>query len=144
MGDDRWRFGATNPIPSFDTSGGLHLSHWSPRLMTSGPILKGKLWFHTAFDPFYTANTVNSLPRAKPNQQFHRQRSHPVPVECLRLADADRQHSLQPQQCLAQWSLAAEPTETTVDQRSALFVATIKDQFIVNGNLVEAGFANTR
>jgi hypothetical protein len=65
MGDDRWRFGATNPIPSVDTTGGLHLNHWSPRLMTPGPIKKGRLWFHTALDPFYTVDTVPSLPRGQ-------------------------------------------------------------------------------
>jgi hypothetical protein len=145
MGDDRWRFGATNPIPSFDTSGGLHLSHWSPRFMTSGPILKGKLWFHTAFDPFYTANTVSSLPRGK-NQTSN-----------FTGSDLSRfQWKVSSWQTLTGSVLydrgniwrgglsQLNPTETTVNQRSALLTGTIKDQFILDGNLIEAGFANTR
>jgi hypothetical protein len=145
MGDDRWRFGATNPFPSFDTSGGLHLSHWSPRLMTSGPIKKGKLWFHTALDPFYTSNTIPSLPGGQ------NRTSSFTGSDLTRL-----------QWKVSDWQTVTasflydrgnvwrdglsilNPAETTVNQRSALLVGTIKDQFVIDGNLIEAGFANTR
>ena len=145
MGDDRWRFGATNPFPSIDTSGGLHLSHWSPRLMTSGPIVKGKLWFHTAFDPFYTADTVSSLPKGQNR------------TSSFTGSDLSRfQWKVSDWQTVTASVLynrgnvwrnglsVLNPAETTVNQRSALMVATIRDQFIVDGNLIEAGFANTR
>ncbi len=145
MGDDRWRFGATNPFPSVDTSGGMHLSHWSPRLMTSGPIKKGKLWFHTALDPFYTANTVPGLPRGQ------NRTSNFTGSDLTRF-----QWNISDWQTLTasilynrgnEWHnglSVLNPAETTINQRSALFVATIKDQFIIDGNLIEAGFANTR
>jgi hypothetical protein len=145
MGDDVWRFGATNPIPSIDTTGGTHLNHWSPRLMTSGPIKKGKLWFHTALDPFYTANTVPSLPRGQNRTssftgsdltrlQWNVSNWQTLTASVL----YDRGNS---------WRNGLSvltPYETTVNERSALMVGTIKDQFIVDGNLIEAGFANTR
>lgn len=145
MGDDRWRFGATNPIPSISTEGGAHLNHWSPRLMTSGPIKKGKLWFHTALDPFYTADTVTALPRGQ-NRTSN-----------FTMSDLSRF-----QWKVSDWQTVTgsflynrgdawrnglsilSPAETTTNQRSALEVATIKDQFVIDGNLVEAGFANTR
>ena len=145
MGDDTWRFGATNPIPSIDTAGGIHLSHWSPRLMTSGPIKKGKLWFHTALDPFYTADTVSSLPRGQ-NRTSN-----------FTGSDLSRfQWKVSDWQTLTGSFLydrgngwhdglsVLNPVETTVNHRSTLQVGTIKDQFIIDGNLVEAGFANTR
>lgn len=144
MGDDRWRFGATNPIPSFDTSGGLHLNHWSPRLMTSGPIKKGKAWFHTALDPFYTADTVSSLPKGQNR------------TSSFNGSDLSRfQWNVSDWQTLTASFLynrgniwrdglsVLNPIETTVNQRSTLLAGTIKDQFIVSGNLVEAGFATT-
>ncbi len=145
MGDDRWRFGATNPIPSIETTSGLHVNHWSPRLMASGPIRKGKAWFHTALDPFYSANTLSSLPGGQ-----NRTASFTV-------SDLNRfQWNVSDWQTLTgsvlydrgnTWRYGLSflnPAETTVNQRSSLMVAAIKDQFIVNGNLVEAGFASTR
>lgn len=145
MGDDRWRFGATNPIPSIDTAGGLHLNHWSPRLMTSGPIKKHKAWFHTALDPFYTVATIPSLPRGQNR------------TESFTGSDLSRfQWNISDWQTLTAsflynrsnaWNNGLSelnPVETTVNQRSALMAGTIKDQFVVNGNLIEAGFAETR
>ena len=145
MGDDRWRFGATNPIPSIDTRSGLHLSHWSPRFMTSGPIRKGKLWFHTALDPFYTADIVSSLPKGQNR------------TNSFTGSDLSRfQWNVSDRQTLTASILynrgniwrnglsLLTPIETTTNQRSALLVGTIKDQFIIDGNLIEAGFATTR
>ena len=145
MGDDRWRFGATNPVPSMSTEGGAHLNHWSPRLMTSGPIKKGKLWFHTALDPFYTADTVTGLPGGQ-NRTSN-----------FTMSDLSRfQWKVSDWQTLTGSFLynrgdgwrnglsILSPAETTTNLRSALSVATIKDQFVIDGNLVEAGFANTR
>jgi hypothetical protein len=65
MGDDRWRFGATNFIPSISSEEGLHLNKWTPRIKVSGPILKGRAWFHNAFDSFYGVDTVSLLPRGE-------------------------------------------------------------------------------
>jgi hypothetical protein len=143
-GDDRWRFGATNPIPSFDTSGGLHLSHWSPRLMTSGPIKKGRFWFHTALDPFYTANTVPSLPKGQNRTnsftgsdltrlQWNVSAWQTITASILYNRGDNWREGLS----------VLTPVETTVNQRSALLVGTIKDQFIIDGNLIEVGFAAT-
>jgi Carboxypeptidase regulatory-like domain len=144
MGDDRWRFGATNPIPSFDTSGGFHLNHWSPRFMTSGPLKKGKVWFHTALDPFYAVSTVASLPDGQNRSSS------------FSGSDLSRsQWNISNQQTLTASVLynrsniwndglsVLNPLETTVDQRTTLLVGTVKDQFVVNGNLIEAGFADT-
>ncbi len=144
MGDDRWRFGATNPVPSIDTSGGFHLNHWSPRLMVSGPIRKKKAWFHTALDPFYTADTVSGLPRGQNR------------TSSFSGSDLTRfQWNVSDWQTLTGGVLynrsniwqdglsVLNPAETTLDQRSSLVVSTLKDQFIVGGNLVEAGFAET-
>jgi hypothetical protein len=144
MGDDRWRFGATNPIPSVDTESGLHVNHWSPRFMASGPIEKGKAWFHTALDPFYTADTVPGLPGGQ------NRTSNFTGSDLTRV-----QWNVAPWQTLTGGFLynrgeslrnglsELNPAETTVNGRSSLTVGTLKDQFIVNGNLIEAGVAET-
>jgi hypothetical protein len=144
MGDDRWRFGATNPIPSIDTESGVHVNHWSPRFMASGPIKKGKAWFHTALDPFYTADTVPGLPSGQ------NRTSNFTGSDLTRL-----QWNLSEWQTLTAGFLynrgqsfrnglsVLNPAETTVNGRSSLMVGTLKDQFILNGNLIEAGVAQT-
>ena len=52
MGDDRWRFGGTNFLPSVSTAGGLHINKLTPRVEFSGPIAKGKAWFPNGLDVF--------------------------------------------------------------------------------------------
>src|SRR6266851_1600855 len=36
-GDDRWRFGTTNPAPGINIQEGVHLGNWYPRFTFSGP-----------------------------------------------------------------------------------------------------------
>src|SRR6266436_2547900 len=44
-GDDRWRFGTTNPLPGINIQEGAHLGNWYPRFTFSGPIKRGRFWF---------------------------------------------------------------------------------------------------
>src|SRR5258708_27500673 len=62
MGDDRWRFSGTNFIPGVSAQSGLYINKWTPRLEFSGPLAKGRAWFHNGFDAFYNADTVHGLP----------------------------------------------------------------------------------
>lgn len=62
MGDDRFRFSATNFIPSFQDRKGLHLNNWTPRLMVSGPLKRGRAWFLNAIDGEYNLDIVPELP----------------------------------------------------------------------------------
>src|SRR5262249_36051567 len=62
MGDDRLRFNGTNFIPGLSSYGGLHFNKWTPRLEFSGPLAKGRAWFHNGFDAFYSDDTVRGLP----------------------------------------------------------------------------------
>src|SRR5207253_7925999 len=41
-GDDRWRFGTTNPAPGINIQEGVHLGNWYPRFTFSGPLERGK------------------------------------------------------------------------------------------------------
>src|ERR1035437_8397851 len=63
MGDDRWRFGGTNFIPGVTSDNGLYINKWTPRLEFSGPIVKGRAWFHNGLDAFYNVDSVHGLPR---------------------------------------------------------------------------------
>src|SRR6266567_9613928 len=63
MGDDRYRFSATNFIPSFQKRHGLNFTDWTPRAMLSGPLRKNKAWFFEAVDADIDRNIISELPK---------------------------------------------------------------------------------
>ncbi|MGA2711831.1 MAG: carboxypeptidase regulatory-like domain-containing protein [Bryobacteraceae bacterium] len=144
MGDDRWRFGGTNFIPGLSSSEGLHVSHWSPRVIVSGPIRKDRLWFHNSFDAFYTVSTVYGLPRGQDQTrsgsgtnltrvQWNINNSQILTASVLANIGDDKRNGLS----------FLTPAPTTVNRKTSLFVGTIKDQWSVGGGLVEFGFAES-
>lgn len=61
-GDDRWRFGTTNPAPGINVQEGVHLGDWYPRFTFSGPIQRGRLWFSNSISLQHTFVAVKFLP----------------------------------------------------------------------------------
>jgi len=61
-GDDRWRFGTTNPAPGINIQEGTHLGNWYPRFTFSGPIERGRFWFSEAVSVQHTFGVVKQLP----------------------------------------------------------------------------------
>jgi len=145
MGDDRFRFGGTNFIPSFASESGLYLNKWTPRLEFSGPLAKGRAWFHNGFDAFYNVDTVHGLP---PGQNR---------TSGLTTSDLTRvQFNVTPGNILTASFLynlgytrrfglnQLNPAETTTNPRQALFMSTLRDQHYFGGALLDVGFADTR
>ncbi len=144
MGDDHWRFGGTNFIPGLAAQNGLYINHWSPRLMVSGPIKKGRGWFHNSFDTYYTATTISQLPGGQ-------NRTNSLSVTNL----TRFQWNISDSQILTGSFLVnlsdtrraglsfLNPASTTTNGRRTLMLGTIKDRFIIGGGLLEFGFANT-
>ncbi len=62
MGDDRFRFNATDFIPSALLNNGLHFDKFLPRVTFSGPIVKKRAWFFNGFDLDYSENYTIGLP----------------------------------------------------------------------------------
>lgn len=69
MGDNKFRFNATNFIPSFQQKNGLRFDKFVPRVTVSGPMRRDRAWFfdglETEFDQIY----VKELP-ADQNTNF--------------------------------------------------------------------------
>jgi hypothetical protein len=63
IGEDRFRFSATDFIPSFQSRKGIHLNNWTPRVTLSGPLRKKRAWFYEAFEGEYDVAIVEELPR---------------------------------------------------------------------------------
>lgn len=146
MGDDRFRFGGTNFIPGISTDGGLHVNKWTPRLEFSGPIAKGRAWFHNGSDAFYSNDVVHGLPSG----QNH--------TTGLTASDLSRfQVNLTPTNILTGsflFNLANNtryglsfltPAETTTTHRQSLYMSTVRDQmYLSGGSLLDLGFADSR
>ncbi len=62
IGDDHYRFIATDFIPSWQNKKGWKFDQFNPRLTLSGPIVKGKIWFFDALDGVYQNLIVTELP----------------------------------------------------------------------------------
>jgi hypothetical protein len=146
MGDDHWRFTGTNFLPGVSTADGLHLDKWTPRLEVSGPILRGRAWFHNGLDAFYSNDVVHGLP---PGQN---RTSGITASDLARFQVNPTSSNIVTASFLANVSETSHdgltilnPVETTSTQRQLLFVSSIRDQqYIGDGALLEAGFSDTR
>jgi hypothetical protein len=61
-GDDKWRFGTTNPAPGINIQEGVHLGNWYPRFTFSGPIIRGRFWFSDAVSVQHIFDVEKGLP----------------------------------------------------------------------------------
>ncbi|HKE55588.1 MAG TPA: TonB-dependent receptor [Pyrinomonadaceae bacterium] len=143
MGDDRFRFSATNFVPSLQNNKGLNFSEWTPRVTFSGPLVKQKAWFFDAFGGGYNLNIVKELPDGADRASSWR-------IDNLLKA----QINLNERNILTASFLSNNfhsgreglsrfnPVDTTVNVRESAYLATIKDQFFAtNGALLEFGLA---
>ena len=62
MGDNKFRYDATNFIPSFRNQNGIRFDTFEPRLTFSGPIRRNRLWFFDAIDTQYSQVYIPELP----------------------------------------------------------------------------------
>lgn len=145
MGDDRFRYSATDFVPSLQSRKGIHLNAWTPRGTLSGPLRKGKAWFLLAADGEYDLTIVQDLPPGADRSPAWRMSN---------LSNA--QVNLSPRNILTTSFLVNrfrlehaglsrfDPAETTVNLSQAAYLFSLKDQaFLGNGVLLEAGLGIT-
>ncbi|HSF22908.1 MAG TPA: TonB-dependent receptor, partial [Blastocatellia bacterium] len=146
MGDDRYRFSATNFVPSVQTRKGLSLDSWTPRATFSGPLKRKRAWFYEAADAEYNLDIINEQPEGADRNQSWR-------VSNL----AKAQVNLNQSNILTAGFLINRfhadhlgisrfnPVETTRDLTRNAYLITIKEQsYFSNGSLLEVGFAASR
>ena len=143
MGDDHFRFLATNFIPSVQDWMGLHFRTWTPRLTFSGPLRKNRAWFMNAVNGEYDLNLVKGLP------------ANADRGTAWRASDLSKaQVNLTPSHILTTTFLLNQfrsdhlglsvfmPLATTLDERDSAYLLTVKDQyFFPGGTLLEVGGA---
>lgn len=62
MGDDKFRYDATNFVPSFRDKDGIRFDTLEPRFTFSGPIRRHRAWFFDAIDTQYSDIYIPELP----------------------------------------------------------------------------------
>jgi len=143
IGDDRYRFFATNFIPSMQDKHGWRFDQFLPRFTFSGPLRKRKMWFYNAFDGEYDNTIYTELPVGQDNDHT------------LRLGNLSKvQANLTARDIVttsflvnylhdqyAYLSPLSPQLSNPKDVESA-YVASLKDQhYFGGGELFEAGFA---
>ena len=147
-GDNRFRFNATDFVPTFQIVKGLHLNNWTPRAYFSGPLIKDRLWFDLSHEGEKDLSIVEELPNGADSTNewrtadMARLRLNVTPgnvltasalVNLFRATDA----GLSP----------FDPISDSTNQRSSLDLFTLKDQMtLAGGALLEfgAGYHQTR
>lgn len=145
-GDDRWRFGVTSFLPGVSAERGLLINKWTPRVAVSGPLRRGRAWFHEGLDAFYDVDTIHELPvgqdrsRSLTASSLSHLRVNLTPSSLLAgsflLNYSDTDH---------QGLSFLNPVEATLHLRRALYMGVIRSQtYLPNRTLVDTGFAVTR
>ena len=62
MGDNKFRFNATDFAPSFQNLNGLRFDKFVPRISFSGPLVKDRAWFFDGFESIYDDIYIPELP----------------------------------------------------------------------------------
>ncbi|HEX5431156.1 MAG TPA: carboxypeptidase regulatory-like domain-containing protein [Bryobacteraceae bacterium] len=63
MGDNKFRFNATNFVPSFHQVNGLRFDKFVPRFTFSGPLLRNRAWFYDGLELEYDNVYIAELPK---------------------------------------------------------------------------------
>jgi hypothetical protein len=143
MGDDHYRFSATDFIPSLQTRKGIGIDGWTPRATFSGPLRKKKAWFYDAIDGEYELRIIDELPVGADRSPTWRGSN---------LAKAQinlNQRNILTGSFLANYFQSGNaglsrfnPPETTYNYKQTAYLLTVKDQsYFASGLLLEAGFA---
>ena len=62
MGDNKFRFNATNFVPSFRSLNGIRFDKFVPRFTFSGPVLRDRIWFYDGLEVEYDNIYIAELP----------------------------------------------------------------------------------
>jgi hypothetical protein len=65
MGDNKFRFNATNFVPSFEDVNGLRFDKFVPRVTFSGPLKRNRAWFFNGLEFEYDSIYVKELPKSE-------------------------------------------------------------------------------
>jgi hypothetical protein len=145
MGDDRYRFTATNFIPSFQTRKGFAVSDWTPRATIGGPLRKKRAWFFNAAEAEYQLDVLDELPAGADRKSVWRWGNLARAQVNLTPANILTASLLVNQFRASRAGLSRfEPEEATRELRQSAYHFAVKDQALLPRRLLlETGFGLT-
>jgi hypothetical protein len=143
MGDDHFRFDATNFIPSWQSYKGINFDKWVPRATVSGPIVKGRIWFFDGADAEYDSNIFKGLPPGNDRDPLVRGSNLAKIQINLRSTDILSFGLLNNIQDEDRQGLSlVTPAEATVQRDFSAYLADVKElHYFSGGSILETGFA---
>jgi hypothetical protein len=143
IGDDKFRFAATNFLPSFQDRKGLHFNEWTPRATLSGPLKRGRVWFYEAPEVEYDLEIIKELPADQDRTTMWRTGNLAKLQANLSNANIFTAEFLVNNYHEPNASLSAlTPIAATLNQHGAVYIGQLKDQhYFKSGMLLENGFA---
>lgn len=142
MGDDHFRFFASDFVPSLQEARGIHLNTVTPRFTISGPLWKGKAWFYEAVEGEYDVSISTELPPGQDTDHSWRY-SNLARVQANLSASNRLTASYlvnRSNEDHAGLSII-QPLSTTTKQTKSADLVSIRDQHTwANGMLFDAGF----
>jgi hypothetical protein len=141
-GDDRWRFGTTDPVPGINIQEGAHLGNWYPRFLVSGPLERGRFWFSDSISLQHTFAVVKEQPAGANTSenwagdnllrlQYNITAKHILHGSFLYNRVQDTNVGLD----------ALDPQSTTLDTKQRRAFVSLKDQVWLHDTLFELGVA---
>ena len=143
IGDDHFRFFATNFLPSFYNKHGWRFDQFLPRFTFSGPIKRGKIWFYNAFEGEYDNIVYTELPRNEDNDHVLRFGNLTKLQSNITSRDIFTTSFLV-NHIHDQYGLLSplSPQLTNPKNISSAYIGSVKEQhYFGGGQLLEAGFA---
>jgi hypothetical protein len=141
MGNDHFRFLATDFIPAPQDVKGISLASWTPVYTLSGPIRKGKMWFFDALDGEYDNYITKQLPSGADSDKVWRMDN------LLKLQSNLTTRNIVTASFLSDyfhdpnagmWALM--PEQTTPSEVETAYLGSLKDQYYFRGGaLLETG-----
>jgi hypothetical protein len=146
MGDDRFRFNASNFIPSVQNKEGLTFDKFVPRFTFAGPMKHGKAWFYDGVELEYDNIVIPELPHGADSNKLFRGSNlakfqvNLSPANNLTFGAAGNfYHS--PFEGISPLT----PQDATTKRNTTAWFYYIKDQHTFkNGTVLETGVANIR
>jgi hypothetical protein len=140
-GDNRFRFNATDFVPTVQNVKGIEFNNWTPRAYFSGPIVRDRAWFNLSHEGELDNNIVKQLPEGADTNTVWRS-SDLVRVR-MNLTQGNVLTATglwNPLDSDNAGITALDPVSVSTTVQSNLYLATLKDQItIAQSTLFEFG-----
>ena len=146
MGDNRFRFNATNFIPSFHQVNGIRFDKFVPRFTFSGPIVRDRAWFFDGLEAEYDNIYIKELPKgANTNDLMRGSNLLKAQVNLTSANILSGGFLINGYHSPYDGISALVPKESTTNRNTTAWLPYIRDQHsFANGAVLEAGFGVVR